>query len=189
MKLPEQPGEAPESFDKAEWLRLQKVGTFFAINKGREMGVPQEELDRFAREVIARETEKGNHDLARRLKESLGMNMEGTESPEQTDKPSKKERKLTTPEKAAEMIRKRRLKYGLGEPRDLTPEEANEIQKSIDELLVRLDECNYFSFGEEVSRKGSDVENEASVGGDRELAKAVLKEFVDALSALKKVIE
>lgn len=108
------------------------------------------------------------------------------EKPEQPEDESmenkeKIERKLTTPEEAAEMTRQRRKKYGLGESSDLTPEKLQEIEAAVGELLERLNEYDFDSFSPEVQDEWYWVEQEATVGKDRELAKAVLERFLSAL--------
>ena len=89
-KLPEQPKEepakgkeeiterpaSPESYNKVEWDRLKQGGPAFAINKGREMGVPQEEINQFAENVIARETENKNYGFVYRFMKNIGIGTE-----------------------------------------------------------------------------------------------------------------
>ncbi len=67
---------SPESYNEAEWAKLKQGGAAFAINKGKEMGVPQEELDRFAQDVIARETEAKNYGLVYRFRKNMGIGTE-----------------------------------------------------------------------------------------------------------------
>lgn len=67
---------SPEAYDEAEWNRLKQGGPAFAINKGREMGVPQEELDRFAQDVIAREIENQNYGVVYRFRKNMGIGTE-----------------------------------------------------------------------------------------------------------------
>lgn len=67
---------SPEVYDEAEWNRLKQGGPAFAINKGKEMGVPQEELDRFAQDVIAREIENQNYGLVYRFRKNMGIGTE-----------------------------------------------------------------------------------------------------------------
>lgn len=62
---------SPESYNKAEWEKLKQGGAAFAINKGKEKGVPQEELDRFAEDVIARETKSQNYDFVYRFRKNM----------------------------------------------------------------------------------------------------------------------
>jgi hypothetical protein len=66
----------PESYNEAEWEKLKQGGAAFAISKGKEMGVPQEKLDRFAQDVIARETESKNYGLAYRFRKNMGIGTE-----------------------------------------------------------------------------------------------------------------
>lgn len=96
MKSPEQFGELPEEpkeqpaedrkeeaagkppaqeshYNEAEWNKLKQGGAAFAINKGKEIGVPQEELDRLAEDVIARETEKQNFAFVYRFRKNMGI--------------------------------------------------------------------------------------------------------------------
>lgn len=72
---PEKP-VSPESYNEAEWNNLKQGGAAFAINKGKEMGVPQEELDRFTQGVIARETESQNYGLVYRFRKNMGIGTE-----------------------------------------------------------------------------------------------------------------
>ena len=74
-ETPEKP-PSPESYNEAEWANLKQGGAAFAINKGKEMGVPQEELDRFAQDVIARETESQNYGLVYRFRKNMGIGTE-----------------------------------------------------------------------------------------------------------------
>lgn len=97
MKLPEQMGGSPEQlkeesienkeemsekptspefYNEAEWEKLKQRGAALAINKGKEMGVPQEELDRFAQNVIARETKSQNYDFVYRFRKNMGIGTE-----------------------------------------------------------------------------------------------------------------
>lgn len=74
-KISEKPA-SPESYNEAEWGKLKQGGAAFAINKGKEMGVPQEELDRFSEDVIARETEAKNYGLVYRFRKNMGIGTE-----------------------------------------------------------------------------------------------------------------
>lgn len=74
-ETPEKPA-SPESYNEAEWDRLKQGGAAFAINRGKEMGVPQEELDRFAQDVITRETENRNYGLVYRFRKNMGVGTE-----------------------------------------------------------------------------------------------------------------
>jgi len=74
-ETPEKPA-SPESFNEAEWDKLKQGGAAFAINKGKEIGVPQEELDRFAQDVITRETESKNFGFVYRFRKNKGIGTE-----------------------------------------------------------------------------------------------------------------
>lgn len=67
---------SPKSYNEAEWEKLKQGGTVFAIDKGKEIGVPQEELNRFAEEVIARETESQNYGLVYRFRKNMEIGTE-----------------------------------------------------------------------------------------------------------------
>ena len=95
--------------------------------------------------------------------------------------PEKSEGKITTPEEAAEITRQRRKKYGLGEKRTNIPEKINEINMTIKELLRRLYEYGYKSLSSEMQEEYYWVDQEANTGKDRELAKAVLEQFLNIL--------
>ncbi len=90
-------------------------------------------------------------------------------------------KKETTPEEAEEMTRQRRKNFGLGEKRELTPEDAKGIDASIENLLERLDGYDFDSFNPEIQDEWYWVEQEAVTGKDRELAKAVLEKFLNFL--------
>ncbi len=68
--------ETPESYDVVAWDKLKQGGAAFAISKGKEIGVPQEELDRFAQDVIAREIEDKNYGLVYRFRKNIGIGTE-----------------------------------------------------------------------------------------------------------------
>lgn len=74
-ETPEKP-VSPEHYNKEEWDKLKQGGAASAINKGKELGVPQEELDRFAEDVIARETERKNYALVYRFRKNMGIGTE-----------------------------------------------------------------------------------------------------------------
>ena len=74
-EIPGKPA-SPESYNEAEWNRLKQGGAAFAINQGKKMGVPQEELDRFAQDVIARETKSKNYGLVYRFRKNMGIGTE-----------------------------------------------------------------------------------------------------------------
>lgn len=65
-----------ESYNEAEWEKLKQGGAAFAINRGKEMGVSQEELNRFAQDVITRETEDKNYSLVYRFRKNMGIGKE-----------------------------------------------------------------------------------------------------------------
>lgn len=67
---------SPESYDETAWHKLKQGYPAAAINKGREMGVSQEELDRFAEDVIARETQNRNYGFVYRFRKSMGIGTE-----------------------------------------------------------------------------------------------------------------
>lgn len=75
MKSPEKIGGTPE-YNKAEWEELKQGGEAFAINKGKEIGVPREELDRFAEDVVARETKNHNYAFIYRFMKGMGIGTE-----------------------------------------------------------------------------------------------------------------
>lgn len=97
--------------------------------------------------------------------------------PEQPDE----EKKITSPEEAAELTQQRRKEYGLEERDDISSEQAEELEKAIDGQLNRLNEYDYESFNPEIQEEWYWVEQEAVVGQDRELAKAVLERFLKLL--------
>ena len=100
------------------------------------------------------------------------------------------ERKITTPEIVKEMTRQRRKEYGLGESSELTLKEIKEIDTVIRKLLERLDGYDYDGLSPEVQDEWYWVEQEADVGKDRELVKAVLEEFLKRLeNTLKGKVE
>lgn len=74
-KTPEK-SASPENYDKEEWEKLKQGGAAFAINKGKGMGVPQEELSQFAQDVIARETENQNYGFVYRFRKNMGIGTE-----------------------------------------------------------------------------------------------------------------
>ncbi len=107
-------------------------------------------------------------------------------SPEQPGgPPEQQERKLSTPEEIAEMTRRRREAFGLGEARELSLWELEEIEGRIDDLLEELDEYNFKSCDAKTQEDWYWAEQEASAGKDRELAKAVLERFVEGLRKKK----
>lgn len=64
-----------ESYDEVKWEKLQKSPAS-AMDKGKEMGVPQEELDRFAQDVIARETENKDYGFVYRFRKGMKIGTE-----------------------------------------------------------------------------------------------------------------
>lgn len=92
-----------------------------------------------------------------------------------------KERKVTTPEEAAEMTRQRRKDFGLEEERELTPEEAKELEGSIEKLLEDLNQYDLESCSPERQEDWYWVEQEANIGKDREIAKANLERLLKTL--------
>ena len=91
MKSPEQMGEAPEQseekkeesgiekpekYENPGWEKFKQWGAASAMLEGKKLGVPQEELDNFTREVIARETEKGDYDFIYRFRKNLTIGTE-----------------------------------------------------------------------------------------------------------------
>ena len=87
-------------------------------------------------------------------------------------------RKDTTHKEAAEMTRQRRKNFGLEEPRKLTPEEAEKIERSIEKLLEVLYQYDFDSFSPEIQNEWYFIEQEAMSGKDRELARANLEKFL-----------
>lgn len=73
----EQMSGTPEYFNE-EWekLKLLKEREFIAIKKGREIGVPEEEIGKFAQDVVAREIEKNNYGIAYRFIKNSGIGTE-----------------------------------------------------------------------------------------------------------------
>lgn len=74
-EMPEKPA-SPENYDIEKWEKLKQGSAVFAIDKGREMGVPQEELDRFAQDFIARETEDHNYGVVYRFRKNMKIGTE-----------------------------------------------------------------------------------------------------------------
>jgi hypothetical protein len=93
----------------------------------------------------------------------------------------KKERKATTPEEAAEMTRERRNHYGLEEAKELTQEQAEELEGSIEKLLGDLDQYDFEGCSPERQDEWYWIEQEAQVGKDRELARANLERLLKTL--------
>ena len=65
-----------ESYNKTEWHKLKQGGAASAINKGKEMGVPQEKIDQLAQDVIARETENQNYGFIYRFRKNMEIGTE-----------------------------------------------------------------------------------------------------------------
>lgn len=110
------------------------------------------------------------------------------ETPEQSNessvKKTEKERKVTTPEEAELMTRQRRVEYGLEPSRELTHAEIEEIEADISQLLEHLDEYDFESFSPEIQESWYWAAMEAMAGEDRELAREILKRFLDALPGI-----
>ena len=66
----------PESYNEAEWAQLKQGGEARALEKGRAMGVPQEELDRFAEEVIANAQANYDYFFVYRFRKNMGIGTE-----------------------------------------------------------------------------------------------------------------
>ncbi|MBI2628399.1 MAG: hypothetical protein HYW71_03220 [Candidatus Niyogibacteria bacterium] len=92
-----------------------------------------------------------------------------------------KERKVTTPEEAAEMTRQRRKDFDLEEEKELTQEQAEELEGSIKKLLGDLDQYDFEGCSPKRQKEWYWVEQEVQVGKDRELAKANLERLLKAL--------
>lgn len=95
--------------------------------------------------------------------------------------PEESERKITTPEEAAEMTRQRRKDSGLEEAKELTQEQVKELEESIEKLLGDLDQYDFESCSSERQDEWYWVEQEARAGKDRELAEANLTRFLKVL--------
>lgn len=67
--------ELSEAREK-EWARLKRVGAFWAIQEGKRIGIPPEELDRFAQEVIAERTKDQDYGFIFHFRGALGMGTE-----------------------------------------------------------------------------------------------------------------
>lgn len=65
--------ESPEPYDKEGWEQSKRAGAAFAIQKGRELGVPLEVLNQFALEKIEEEKEKGHYGFAYRFRKNMGI--------------------------------------------------------------------------------------------------------------------
>jgi len=72
--LPEEP-VSPESYNEAEWERLKNDEGMaaWAIMEGRKMGVPQDEIDRFAENVIMKALEGHDYGTAYRFRKNMGI--------------------------------------------------------------------------------------------------------------------
>lgn len=91
------------------------------------------------------------------------------------------ERKITPPEKAAQMTAQRRKDFGLPEAKELTQEQSEELEQSIENLLKELDNYDMNNFSQEIQEDWYYVEMEATAGKDREIAKANLEQFLQSL--------
>lgn len=107
----------------------------------------------------------------------------GIESYGQTETELK--RKITSPEEAAKMTMQRREYFGLGEAKELTPEQLKELEESIKKLLKILDQYNMDDFSQNVQEEWYFVELEAMTGKDREIAKVNLEQFIQSLEGQK----
>ncbi|OGH76876.1 MAG: hypothetical protein A2469_03845 [Candidatus Magasanikbacteria bacterium RIFOXYC2_FULL_40_16] len=87
------------------------------------------------------------------------------------------ERKITTPEQWAEITQQQRMALGLKEVYNLSPEQIEEIEKSIDKLLIKLYEYNFNNYPE-VEEESIWIESEALSGNDRVVALRKLMEFL-----------
>lgn len=95
--------------------------------------------------------------------------------------PEKPEGKITTPKEAVEMTRQRRKDFGLGEEREVTPEETKELEEPIGKLLEDLSQYDFESCSPERQEEWYWVEQEANVGKDRELARVNLERLLKTL--------
>lgn len=73
----EEIGGAPEYFNE-EWetLKQRKDSGFFVVKKGREIGVPDEEIEKFAQDFITQEIEKNNYGPVYRFMKNAGIGTE-----------------------------------------------------------------------------------------------------------------
>ncbi len=162
-EVPERPA-SPESYNKAEWNKLKQGDPTFAIKKGKEMGVPEEELRIIGEQAYESFFDSGDFSSAMRVAADLyGMDSEKWKHA------------------AEKMTQQRRKEYGLEESKELTPEEVEKIETDIRTLLERLSEYNYDSFDPETQDEWYWVEQEVEAGKDREIAKAVLERFLKVL--------
>ena len=134
------------------------------INREREKGVSQEEIRNVREQAYEFFFKSGDFGSAMRMTIDLyGMDSEEWKRA------------------ASEMTRQTRKEYGLSESNELTPAEIKEIETDIEKLLERLDEYNYNSFSPKIQDEWYEVEQEATLGKDRELAKAKLERFINTL--------
>lgn len=74
MKTPEQMDISPEQpYDRSNWEKLKKRGSAFAIIEGRKLGVPREELNRFAEEIIEKAIGNQEYAFVYRFMTSMGI--------------------------------------------------------------------------------------------------------------------
>ena len=76
-------GDAPEEpsqeevegtkYDKEKWEKLAQGSAALAIEEGKKIGVPEEELYQFALDVIARETQNRHFGFVYRFMKSMGI--------------------------------------------------------------------------------------------------------------------
>jgi len=72
MKSPEQPKEEAMEYDKAKWKELiEDRLPAQTIKQGREMGVPPEEINQYAEEVIAQRMEEQDYDFIYRFRKNM----------------------------------------------------------------------------------------------------------------------
>jgi len=96
--------------------------------------------------------------------------------------PEEPEKKITSPEEAAEMTRKRRLSFGLeADPKELPPEAIEALMQKIDEGIGVLYSYDYESFNPEMLEEWISVGQEAEAGNDLEVALKRLELFLETL--------
>ena len=62
---------SPEALEA--WEREKNAGLYWALQKGRALGIPQEYLDRFIQVVLSKETEARNFGTVYRLMKNLHL--------------------------------------------------------------------------------------------------------------------
>jgi hypothetical protein len=96
--------------------------------------------------------------------------------------PEQPEKKITTPEEAAEITRKRRLSFGLeADPKELSPEATEALKQKINEGIGVLYSYDYESFSPEILEEWISVGQEAEAGADLEMAMKRLEQFLEFL--------